>query len=466
MLGRCSKRHPGFRSGGPAGPATGPAGLLGKRTAVCGRLAEAGCRTGTGINNHQLEKEVNERRASTAGYTLRGFETRVNKQATGHSLVALHELDHVFLHLLDVLDGLGVVHRDTDCVGGDAQGVGTDVEPAQLLAGLGQEQVDQVLVLLRSAVTDGEHNLHPRAVPLVGHERLVEPVAPVDNVVQQAAAALGKVLEVRDTAALKHPVAHQLAHPDGHDHRHVPDLVRRVVKHLPTAHRRRAGHDRLVLDDRLPDHTEAEPAGAEVLVCRGVQEIVLAHVHGLRAQVGTLVGAEQHALRHHVVREVEELETLARVRTGVVDVSSLRVDLPRLRLGHREVHPSRVLSNPVHAAVHVRLTRRLLRPVPVHHVVAGLDPRRVRRLRSAHQVHRHGGELQRRTTVEEEHLVRVRDTDHLPKLLLSPLLDLVEPASAVTHLSHTDAFALPVHKVLLRTLKDLQGQRGVPRAKV
>eukprot|EP00661_Eupelagonemidae_sp_cell13_P002639 gene2639-biopygen20059 len=51
------------------------------------------------------------------------------------------------------------------------------------------------LVARRGTVADGEHNLHAAAVALVGDEGVVEPAAPVDNVVQQAAAPLGEVVE-------------------------------------------------------------------------------------------------------------------------------------------------------------------------------------------------------------------------------------------------------------------------------
>eukprot|EP00665_Eupelagonemidae_sp_cell47_P001009 gene1009-biopygen8156 len=95
--------------------------------------------------------------------------------AEGALLVPLLELEHETLDLLDVLDGLGVVHRHADRVAGDAEGVRPDVEPAELLAGLREELVHEVLVLLRGPVADGEHHLHPAPVALVGDEGVAQP---------------------------------------------------------------------------------------------------------------------------------------------------------------------------------------------------------------------------------------------------------------------------------------------------
>jgi len=99
-------------------------------------------------------------------------------------VMAVLEVVHELPDNLHRVQRLVVVHCDPDGVRRDAQGVGPDVQPTQIVVGLCEEFLDE-LVVSATAGPDGEYHLHARPECVVGHKGSVETVGVVDEVVEQ-----------------------------------------------------------------------------------------------------------------------------------------------------------------------------------------------------------------------------------------------------------------------------------------
>ena len=155
-----------------------------------------------------------------------------------------------------------------------------------------------------------------------------------------------------------------------------------------------------------------------------------------------------------------ELDPADRLVRGVVHVRRVLAESPVGPVRH--VRERAVLGGRGHVdlgpAQPARGGDRLLGPLAGVHVVHHRLP--------AQQVQRDHLELQRRPTLQEQHVVAVRHPEQAPQVGLGPLGDLGELLAPMAHLGHRLAGAVPVEHLVGRPLQHALGQHGRPGTEV
>ena len=164
---------------------------------------------------------------------------------------------------------------------------------------------------------------------------------------------------------------------------------------------------------------------------------------------------ERHLAR---IRDPVELHPAYGLVRGVVHVGGPGIELPGRLLGRVAEVLALGARRDIDLAEAVRLLDRLLRPLARIDIVGRLLP--------AEEVHRHHAELQRRTALQEEHLVVLGDFEQLAEVLLRLLRDRDELLAAVAHLHHRHARTVPVEHLGGGLLEHLLRQDRRPGAEI
>mmetsp|Transcript_151245 Transcript_151245/g.367358 ORF Transcript_151245/g.367358 Transcript_151245/m.367358 type:complete len:329 (+) Transcript_151245:67-1053(+) len=316
----------------------------------------------------------------------------------GRSLaVLIHEGLHEGAELLHSLHGHPVVQRRA--AASDRAVPGERVELLLLCA------VQELLLQLLVAALDGEGEVHPGAGRLL-NGALEEAVGPVDDVIDEAALLCGLLRPVCHTANLL-GVLQVLPH-DVHGEAGRRVVHRAILRgHLPAAVRGADLQFVLACGKLRADEAHGDAGRAQVLLQACIDVGVLADIDRLGAEVRGHVRNKRHTSD---VWGVAEFHAVHRLVGAVVHVGGLWVQLPGgLVRDAGELGGLRVASN-LAGAVLGSLLVRLLAPLPGDEVV--------RLSLSSEHVQRHGGELERGSTLSQDDLVVVRHAEDVAQVLL------------------------------------------------
>src|SRR5438105_2327189 len=351
--------------------------------------------------------------------------------------MALFEFPHVLHQPLQALDRHRVVDRGAHAAD---RAVALELHHAAL-RGAFQERLVELRVRQR------EGHVHARTV-LFRHRVAVEARA-VEIVVEQLALRDVAPFDLGEAAQRLEPFEYQRGDVDRVAGRRIEHGVRLGLQLV--VHHTRCALGRL--SDEVVAHDDDRHARrADVLLRAGVDQPELGELDRPRQEGRRGVGNERD-LNFWRRMELHPADGLVR---AVVDVRRVRALVPLLgRIGELAIFRC---GGDMHIAIALRFLDCLLRPFTGRHVV-GLAL-------AAQQVHRHLRELQRGAAGEEQHLVVRRHGEELAQVLLRLRGDADELASAMAHLHHRHAAAVPVEHLVAGTGKHFRGQHRRARAEI